>query len=58
METDFAMRERAMELALDVYSEMELAFLDAQEGDAEANSRKLLINLANDIYNFLKGQNQ
>lgn len=58
METDFAMRERAMELALDVYSEMELAFLDAQEGDAEANSRRLLINLANDIYNFLKGQNQ
>jgi hypothetical protein len=52
------MRERAMELALDVYSEMELAFLDAQEGDAEANSRRLLINLANDIYNFLKGQNQ
>jgi hypothetical protein len=52
------MRERAMELALDVYSEMELAFLDAQEGDAAANSRRLLINLANDIYNFLKGQNQ
>lgn len=55
--SDFAMRERAMELAIELYSDMELAFLEAKEGNAEENSRRLLLRTANDIYNFLKGQN-
>lgn len=54
--TDFDVRERAMELAIELYRDMELAFLEAREGNAEENSRKLLMRTATDIYNFLKGQ--
>lgn len=55
METDFDVRARAMELAIALYPSLERPLVQAQAGDPEKNSRRLLLTVAKDIYNFLKG---